>query len=157
MDLEKFIPIKPDPSPKRSCGECTACCEGWLNGIVYGQPFYRGKPCYFLQKTCSIYPERPYSPCKEFNCVWLASDELPMWMRPDLSKVIVTKNEFNGIQYYNVIETDTPMKSSVLNHIIQWAMKGNVNIQYYIEGGPNRIGSQEFLEMKEEEGNVVVV
>jgi len=76
--------------PGRQCGECTACCEGWLKSSVTGMS--PGKPCKFnTRQGCAIYSSRPYEPCRNFVCAWLEDDSnLPDWMRPDLAGVIVS-------------------------------------------------------------------
>lgn len=78
-----------DP-PKRSCGECYACCV-WL-GIeeLYKWP---GRACQHLSGVnpcgrCTIYEKRPAA-CSEYSCGWrwgLLADE----DRPDKSGVLMT-------------------------------------------------------------------
>jgi hypothetical protein len=50
-----------------------------------------GQPCHFLcGGACSIYQERPQSPCRNFVCAWLApGSALPDTFRPDQVGVIV--------------------------------------------------------------------
>jgi hypothetical protein len=75
----------------RSCGPCTACCDGWLKIEVHGHAVDRGNPCRFsVDHRCSIYDTRPQRPCREFICGWLAQGSpLPEWMRPDKADMIV--------------------------------------------------------------------
>src|SRR5260370_37002724 len=57
---------------ERTCGSCTACCDGWLQIEVRGHRIRPGKPCPFsVEHRCSIYSERPQHPCREFVCGWL--------------------------------------------------------------------------------------
>jgi len=81
----------------RDCGNCTACCDGWLKIEVRGHPVRPGTPCPFRTDCgCSIYAERPQHPCREFVCGWLvASSPLPDWMRPDKSDVILLAANFS--------------------------------------------------------------
>jgi hypothetical protein len=81
---------------ERSCGACTACCDGWLKIEVRGHEVRPGKPCPFsIDHRCSIYAERPQHPCREFICGWLVpSSPLPDWMRPDLSNAIMLAANF---------------------------------------------------------------
>lgn len=144
--MNKVIPI--EKVPHRECGECTACCEGWLQGEAYGHKFYKGTPCYFLQKSCTIYDNRPEDPCKNYKCTWLGDTILPMWMRPDMSGVIVTRREFRESFYFIISNTKKDLNSRVLNFLIIWSLNNNYNIQYWIDGGEYRIGSNEFLEAK---------
>jgi len=79
----------------RECGDCTACCEGWVEDRmeIDGQVIEMApeKPCvHCVSNGCAIYDERPENPCRVFNCVWLENEaEFPDDMRPDRSGVIV--------------------------------------------------------------------
>jgi hypothetical protein len=81
---------------ERSCGPCTACCDGWLKIEVYGHAVDRGKPCRFsVGHRCTIYETRPQHPCREFICGWLSQGSpLPEWMRPDKADMIVLPANF---------------------------------------------------------------
>src|SRR5437588_9511649 len=47
----------------RRCGECTACCDGWLKINVYGVEVYPGHPCLHSSgHHCLIYERRPSTP-----------------------------------------------------------------------------------------------
>jgi len=131
--------------PERTCGECTACCEGWLTGSAYDHPFQPGRPCFYLQKGCSIYADRPADPCQGYKCVWLAHDTLPMWMRPDKSKIIVTERETNGVKYWDVSECGTTMSAESLSWLVLYTIDNSTNIQYRINGGSVKIGQPDFL------------
>jgi hypothetical protein len=76
---------------RRHCGECAACCDGWVKMAVYGHEVYPGKPCPFSTgKGCRIYERRPDDPCKNFVCGWLSEGSfLPEWFRPDRAGCIV--------------------------------------------------------------------
>ena len=70
-------------------------------------------------------------------------------MKPDLANVIIIKQRAGArksIEYYAIIETGTVMQAKVLNWLILWALNEKKNIKYWIEGGANKIGSDEFLE-----------
>lgn len=134
---------------QRTCDGCTECCKGWLPGDALGQTFYRGKPCFYLAESkCSVYEDRPADPCKSYTCEWLATNDLPMWMRPDLSHVIVTKRIKDGIEFYDLIETDRQIDSAVLSWFFLWTLNGQRNLMYQVKGGVNRIGSPEFLALQ---------
>ena len=132
-------------NPKRTCDSCTACCEGWLSGQAHGHHFFRGRPCFFLNNKCTIYKDRPQDPCVNFKCTWLEEEVLPMWMRPDLSNIIVRKLTKDSITYYEVTETEKPMSAPVLNWLIQWALNNTINLYYKINNGPNKLGTKEFI------------
>lgn len=73
----------------RECGECTACCEGWV--ASKSLDMFAGRPCQHCRSSgCNIYEERPQDPCRTFRCGWLDNEsEFPDDMRPDLAGVIV--------------------------------------------------------------------
>lgn len=79
------------PSPNRSCGACTACCDGWMAGTIHGHEMKPGTPCHFVGAGgCTIYSERPQSPCRSFVCAWMApASPFPTALRPDLCGVII--------------------------------------------------------------------
>jgi len=138
-----------ESKPTRTCDSCTMCCQGHLIGTAHGHNFHRGKPCFFVnEKGCSIYADRPADPCKSFKCEWLAKDYLPMWMRPDLSKVIVirTKDE-KGEEWLNVNEAGQKIDAAVLSWILIWAANNKKNISYQVDGGWNWLRNDNRVEL----------
>ncbi len=133
---------------QRVCGECTRCCEGWLRANIKGYKIYPGHPCHFLGKNCTIYAERPASPCKVYNCAWLTNQQLdfPEWMRPDLSNVIVTEKLREGITYLEIKETGQEISAVVLNWLVQEVLRLQKNLLYSLSGQFYKIGSVEFHE-----------
>lgn len=124
--------------PQRTCDSCTKCCQGALTGRAYGHNFQYGKPCFFVgEKGCSIYADRPPNPCVSFKCVWLAEDFLPMWMRPDLSKVIAVRRNYDDGEWIELHEAGQKMDAQVLSWILIWALNNKQNIRYQIDGGWN--------------------
>jgi SEC-C motif-containing protein len=75
----------------RQCGTCTACCDGWVVGTIYGHEMKPGKPCHFRgQGCCTIYETRPVDPCRKFVCGWLLPDSpFPESFRPDRLGVMI--------------------------------------------------------------------
>ena len=75
----------------RECGTCTACCEGWAEGEIRWHRMHAGQHCHFLREgACTIYDERPQSPCRNFVCAWLQPDSpFPEHFRPDKLGVII--------------------------------------------------------------------
>jgi hypothetical protein len=105
-------------SSTRSCGSCTACCDGWLQIEVRGHQVRPGQPCPFsVAHQCSIYSERPQHPCREFVCGWLVgSSPLPEWMRPDKSNMIMLAANFfwRGLPVDVVVSAgDRPKKKAL--------------------------------------------
>ena len=96
----KNISIKSE-SP-RSCGECKACCEGWLAGPVVSPQFTHvldvGAPCpAATSKGCAIYESRPTDPCRTFKCGWLVDNSpFPDEYRPDKIGVIIVQIAWKG-------------------------------------------------------------
>jgi hypothetical protein len=134
----------------RSCDGCTKCCHGWLEGQAKGHKFYGGRPCFYIGKSgCSIYEDRPETPCKSYKCVWLGEEVLPEWFKPDLINAIVTKRELNGVPYYDVVEAGSTLQTKVLNWLVHWSLNDNINIVYRIDGGEHWLGSREFAEQKQ--------
>jgi hypothetical protein len=73
------ISIAPQPAaprqPARSCGACTACCDGWMVGTIRGHEMKPGTPCHFVKEGgCTIYETRPQSPCRSFVCGYALPD-----------------------------------------------------------------------------------
>ena len=135
------------PILQRSCGECTKCCEGWLEATIYGNSMHGGKPCFYLDKGCTIYENRPKDPCREYTCAWLEEDSFPMWMKPSSSNVIVTHKtspDDPTVSYYQVTEAGGKIDSSVLNWLIHWALRNQINICYEVAGKHHVMGTQAF-------------
>ena len=145
MNINDIKAVAQRSSDARSCEGCAKCCEGWLSGEAYGHAFYKGRPCFFLNKICTIYDVRPDKPCKSYKCGWLAEDIFPHWMKPSLSNAIITKREFENIVYYEIIEAGGSLDAKVLSWLVHWSLNTNNNILYQIDKGTNKIGSQEFL------------
>lgn len=105
------------------CGNCTACCDGWLVGSSYGNDFYPGKNCIYLcDKICTIYTIRPTA-CSNYQCGW--SQELfEDWLKPIESNVIISV-ETGDVQYLKVVEMGIPIRQDVLEYIKSWCEKHN--------------------------------
>jgi hypothetical protein len=99
-----------------------------------------------LQGGCGIYETRPEEPCKSYKCVWLKENTLPLWMRPDKSKAIVTEREVEGIKYWDVSECGETLKSEVLSWLVMNTIEHQRNLQYRINSGAFKIGQQDFLD-----------
>ena len=132
---------------QRQCGECTKCCEGWLQGNVHGHAMFPGRKCHFLGNACTIYKDRPQNPCRDYTCAWIEDHVFPEWMKPNLSNVIISEkvNEDNpNLTYYEVNEAGGKIDSSVLNWLIHWALREKKNIIYEIAGKQHVLGGNEF-------------
>lgn len=144
---------------KRICGECTACCEGWLTSNIYGHMMRPGTKCHFLGAECTIYQNRPENPCKQFKCVWLEDKEyaIPEWIKPSLSKIIIVKRpwgEKNQNYFWQVVECGQKMDSEVLHWLISFCEFNNICIQYSFNQNIYRRGSVEFNEFFSKKENL---
>ena len=75
-------------SNPRTCGGCTACCDGWLTDKSLNLEPGSGCPNRTAE-GCGIYETRPEKPCRSFTCAWLQRpDEFPEAFRPDQSGAI---------------------------------------------------------------------
>lgn len=154
----KPIDFFPKKSEKRSCGTCTACCEGWLHADVKIDNIeYKVRPgnqCpMIVNHQCSIHnsDRRPLHPCRDYSCMWLDNKDIPDWMRPDKSKVILTEKFYKGISYIQMAETGKKVDSSILANVIQYAFLNGKNLEYNVEGKAHHIGSPEFMKLVIEE------
>ena len=130
----------------RECNGCTACCEGWLSGQAYGHYFQPGRPCHFkCEGGCAIYENRPENPCKTFTCEWLTNSELPEWMKPSISKVIVSKKVWSGGEYLKVLEMGQKIDSDVLNWFFIHHLSTGIPMRIQVNGGMYNYGSPAFL------------
>lgn len=92
LDLEKRVlndrrGVGLMPTPRRSCGDCTACCTT-VPVAEIGKPEH--EPCQFLGKCggCSVYESRPVS-CEMWSCYWALDEDVPEELRPDRSHLII--------------------------------------------------------------------
>jgi len=86
-----LVPAAVATTAKRHCGSCTACCDGWVKGTVFGHEMYPGRPCHFRgEGCCTIYERRPTDPCRNFVCGWLqAGSPFPEEFKPDRLGVLI--------------------------------------------------------------------
>jgi hypothetical protein len=115
-----IIPLALETTKKadRSCGSCTKCCDGWLSGTAYGHDFSPGKPCYFANRSgCSIYPIRPESPCKTFVCHWKENTQIPDWLTPAKSGIIILIRYLESQRYLRL----TYAGRMPTEQILEWA------------------------------------
>ena len=125
----------------RSCDGCTKCCEGWLWSEAHGHKFWPGRPCHFLgEKKCSIYENRPVDPCVNFRCEWLDNENIPEWMKPNVSNVIIYKRIENDSEILEFTEAGSRLDSRVLSWIFMSYVDEKIgNVKYQLDGGWNYI------------------
>ena len=131
----------------RSCDGCNKCCSGIFTETIREIPMYKGQPCFFMVANgCGDYENRPDAPCKSFYCGWVASEEIPLWMKPDqVNAVIAFKRTNGGEEYTEISESDGLLDSRVLSW---WFKKyvnlGGINLVYELGGGWNWVGTESF-------------
>ena len=126
---------------KRSCGSCTACCEGWLSSDVIDMEPY--KPCQHCTASgCAIYESRPRDPCAEFVCAWLSDDSpMPEDMRPDQAGVIVVRDrKWKHWEVITAIATGAAIPEPALEWLKDYAVQTRTPlILYEYEGEPGKL------------------
>ena len=130
----------------RTCDTCTKCCDGTLSGEINGHKMYLGKPCHFLQIGigCNIYKDRPQDPCKRYKCAWLSDENIPDFMKPEISNCILDYKDIDGIPYLRLSESSTPYTAEVLTWSINYALNNNLNIMWILNKKINYIGDKDF-------------
>lgn len=132
----------------RQCNGCTACCDGWLSGTVYGHSFWPGRPCHFRGNgCCTIYQSRPKDPCQDFVCSWLRDLNIPAWMKPNECKVLIVDKVIDNQPYVELMELGERLNVLVLSwFFIAYAQGKLKNLHWQIDGGWNYCGTQEFVD-----------
>ena len=114
----------------RSCGKCTACCDGHLIGNSYGNAFGNKKPCIFLvKKICAIYETRPQT-CRNYQCAW-TQGILPEWMKPSECGILVSVEiDKDRNKYLKIIEMKPVIDYEVYKEIDIFCKE---NSTYYVK------------------------
>lgn len=115
----------------RPCGDCTACCDGFLVGNSYGNKFGNGKACVFLvERKCKIYEDRPQS-CHNYQCAW-TQGILSEWMKPNECGVMVSVevDQEQQKQFLRVIEIRDTVEYNIYSEIEKFCEQNNT---YYVK------------------------
>ncbi|MFZ2649673.1 MAG: hypothetical protein WA210_06160, partial [Burkholderiaceae bacterium] len=85
-------------------------------GEIRGHRMYPGQACHFLVRgACSIYEERPQSPCRNFVCGWLMPNSpLPEEFRPDRVGVMVVPTHWRGAPAFILVSAGRDPDESML-------------------------------------------
>ena len=131
---------------KRSCGTCTKCCEGWLEGEALGYKFGNGKACgaVTIGKGCNSYALRPKEPCATYQCGWMSNIDIPDWLKPDQSNVIINYAIIEGVPFIRLIEAGQTLSSKALSWVLKYALSQQLNLAWAIDEELHWIGSMEF-------------
>lgn len=110
---------------RRQCGECTACCDGWVKMVVYGHDIYPGKPCpYSTGHSCAIYQRRPVNPCRNFACGWLQpGSPFPEEFRPDRLGVMILPSRWSGGVFYILVPAGRDPDGKLLDWMGDYARR----------------------------------
>lgn len=133
-------------APGRGCGECTACCDGWMAGTIHGHEMYPGQPCHFVgAHGCTIYDERPQSPCRSFVCAWMApGSPFPDALRPDRAGVIIASVQWRGQPAYLLRSAGRDPDAQLLAAMQRFSMQSGRPFFYEIGGEKLGFGPPEF-------------
>jgi hypothetical protein len=134
------------PTPRRACGECTACCDGWVVGVIEGHEMKPGTPCYFRgEHTCTIYDRRPQHPCRDFVCGWLAPDSpFPDDFRPDQLGVMIIPMRWRGQPAYVLRSAGRDPDDKLLAWMREFCLRTQRPFFYEIGGERFGFGPEEF-------------
>jgi len=134
------VPIAGAAPPARQCGECTACCEGWAEGTIRGHRMQPGTPCHFLERGhCSIYDERPQSPCRNFVCGWLLpGSPFPDTFRPDRVGVIIVPMRWHARPAFVLLSAGCDPSEEMLAWMRAFAQ--STGAPFYYQQGRERLG-----------------
>ena len=146
-----IVVIVPSPAvvattARRRCGECTACCDGWMVGTIYGHEMKPGVPCHFVREGgCSIYDQRPEKPCRTFVCGWLAPDSpFPEEYRPDRLGVIIARIQWRDRPAYLLRAAGRDPDERLLDWMRQYSVSTGHPFFYEQAGKKYGFGPAEF-------------
>lgn len=130
----------------RQCGECTACCDGWVAGVIEGHEMKPGTACYFRgEHTCTIYERRPRHPCREFVCGWLApASPFPEEFRPDRLGVMVIPMQWRGRTAYVLRSAGRDPDAALVTWMEAFAERTGSPFFYEVAGERYGYGPPEF-------------
>ena len=113
----------------RACDGCTMCCK-----MLAIEPLQKAMgvwcPHTVKGRGCGIYDQRP-APCRQFECLWLATDEMPDYWRPDRARMVVAGDE-TGTLISVLVDAGYPdawKKQPYYNDIKTWARQMRWRVQ----------------------------
>lgn len=118
---------------QRTCGECTACCQGWLRAQIFETEISPGNPCpHSTGQGCGTYDTRPQV-CRNYKCLWLGNHTaFPEWMRPDRSKAIANGiTDPLGVRAFKVLPAGTKLPTRTLNFLKQLSTEHRMPLLIY--------------------------
>jgi hypothetical protein len=146
----QIAPVKPQAASNapRACGDCTACCDGWLKSTIYGHEMKPGVRCHFVRDGgCSIYDTRPDSPCRQFSCGWVDSDSpFPDSFKPTQLGVIIVKTTWRGQAAYRLAYGGRDLTAAELEWMMNFSRQTGRPFFYEQAGETLGYGPQVFIE-----------
>lgn len=147
------VPIIAVPSPaplsdQRHCGTCTACCDGWLKGTIYGHEMKPGTRCHFVgDGGCTIYERRPLAPCRQFVCGWAAPNSpFPEWFKPTTNGVIILPIKWRNQRAYRLAFAGRDPNAAMLDWMKEFSRQTGTPFFYEESGETLGYGPRAFLE-----------
>ena len=133
-------------APARACGECTACCDGWVVGVIEGHEMKPGTPCHFRgEHCCSIYERRPKYPCRDFMCGWLMPESpFPEDFRPDRLGVMIIPVKWRGREAYILKAAGRDPDEKLVSWMEQFSLRTQRPFFFEREGECYGFGPPEF-------------
>jgi hypothetical protein len=110
--------------PGKSCGSCIMCCTA-LEIPELKKPAGPACPNCILSGGCTIYADRPQV-CRDFECLWLTTRNLPPNMRPDRIGTILMEDD-DTEEYRAVCAPARPLawrEPRVFAHLVAIAKTG---------------------------------
>lgn len=134
------------PDAARSCGACTACCDGWLTGSIRGHEMSEGVPCHFRGAGgCTIYEDRPADPCRGFFCAWrLQGNPFPESFRPDRLAVIILAKRWRDRVAYYLVPAGRELDTTLLEWMRKHSTATGTPFLFKVAGRHKGYGSAEF-------------
>ena len=107
---------------------------------------YPGQHCHFLAAgKCTIYDERPHSPCRNFVCGWLGEPEsFPDEFRPDRIGVIVIRIRWRDAPAYILLSAGREPDEKLLAWMREYSMRTHRPFFYEQAGEKLGFGPPEF-------------
>jgi len=145
------MPLKQVSAPARApgarqCGTCTACCDGWVKGTVFGHEMYPGRPCHFRgEGCCAIYERRPTDPCRNFICGWLqAGSPFPEEFQPNRLGVLVIPVRWRDKTAYILRSAGRDPDEALLGWMREFSLRTDRSFFYEQKGERFGFGPREF-------------
>jgi hypothetical protein len=130
----------------RECGTCTACCDGWAVGTIYGHEMKPGTPCHFRGNgCCTIYERRPAEPCRNFVCGWLRpGSPFPDSFRPDRLGVMIVATQWRQRPAYILVSAGRDPDEALLAWMREFSARTGAPFFYEQQGSRYGFGPAAF-------------